>query len=98
MNTKRHWVSTKLNPDKQILAQNVTVRDATGLKIEANLEIEDINPKGELEVSAHYNSSTHGIALTKFYLTQEQMGAFEKDPLHCVLDVHDPVSGLQMHK
>ena|SRR3974377_132393 len=97
MNSVPHWVSTKLNPDKQIFAKQVFVKDRTGRKMKGHLEVETANGKGQIVVSAIYNSSAlpSSVALAKFYLNQEQMDEFERAPEHCILETNNPLAGLE---
>ena len=66
----------------------VKVKNKLG-EIEGHLEVEKDNGKGELVVSAHYDSSPFrdDPRPAKFYLTQEQLNNFAKKGAMCVLNV-----------
>ena len=66
----------------------VKVKNKLG-EIEGHLEVERDNGKGELVVSAHYDSSPFRDKPrpAKFHLTQEQLNSFVKNGAMCVLNV-----------
>jgi hypothetical protein len=87
MNTAPRWVSTTLQPEK-IHSHSITVKDKTGREIKGHLEVAMANDKGQSVVRACYNSNpdSRRMSLVAFYLTQEQMDAFEKDGEQCILN------------
>lgn len=89
MQSEPKWLSAgNVSPD-MIRGRNIKVKDKTGREISAHLEVENLNAKGEIVVSANYNSSPFQgtVAFATFYLTQEQLDDFLVKGPNCVLGV-----------
>jgi hypothetical protein len=86
MKSEPQYLSTGFPPE-MFHRIPVKVKNKLG-QIEGHLEVEKENGKGELMVSAHYDSSPFRDEPhpAKFYLTQEQLDDFEKKGAMCVLN------------
>lgn len=88
------WVTTALDPDRQILNQQCKVNFG-GRVIDGNLQIEDARERGntvQYQVSANFNPLTipGTIALSKYYLEQIDMDAFQSNPSQHVFIIPNP--------
>ena len=88
MKSEPEWLSTNFAPE-MIREMPVTVKDKFAGEIKGHLEVENDNGKGQLVVSAHYDSSPFPDEPrpAKFYLTQEQLDVFLDKGAMCVLNV-----------
>jgi len=86
MKSEPQYLSTDFPPE-MFHGIPVKVKNKLG-EIEGRLEVEKDNGKGELVVSAHYDSSPFRDEAhpAKFYLTQEQLNNFAKKGAMYVLN------------
>ena len=87
MKSVPQWLSTNFARE-MIHGIPVTVKNKLG-EIKGRLEVEKDNGKGQLVVSAHYDSSPFPDEPrpANFYLTQEQLDDFVNKGAMCVLNV-----------
>ena len=88
MKFEPEWLSTNFDPQMIHIVQ-VKLKDKMVGEIKGHLEVEKDDGKGQLVVSAHYNSSPFAgtDSPSKFYLTQEQLNDFLNKGAMCVLNV-----------
>ena len=82
------WVSPEGTFDPNYFdGMPVKVKTKIGLEPIGTLSVEEINEKGQIRVLASYNSSpfANTVTLDTFYLTQDQLDAYQKNGANCIL-------------
>jgi hypothetical protein len=87
MNTPLRWVATLLLPE-QIRARSITVKDKAGREMKGQLDVAMVNDRGQSVVRARYNlnPASSRAAFAAFYVTQEQMDAYNDAEGTCILN------------
>jgi hypothetical protein len=75
------WITTSLNPDKDILHKPVTIQLKGGQKKQERFEIESINNKGQLLIRIDYNSSPipGTVSFASYRVTQQDLDSWISD-------------------
>ena len=88
MKSEPQWLLANVAPEI-IDLRPIKVKDKHLGEVPGHVKIENVDEKGQLQVSANYNSSpfanTH--VPKKFYLTQAQLDEFLDTAAKCVLNV-----------
>ena len=82
------WVTSLLDPDKEILNKSVRLRGKDGWETGGTFQIEEVNGKNML-IRVVYNSS-RVPSQGKFYafrVNQEQIDLWAKGPDSCILNI-----------
>jgi len=82
------WVTSTLDPDKQILLKTVRLRAKDGWETTGTFEIEEVN-EDKMLIRVSYNSSRvpRRTTFDAFRVSQQQIDCWAKDPSSCILNI-----------